>query len=53
MGPDFRQQMDEIAAYKNSKFLSSIIEVAPFPLIMIERGVNITLCEGNNRVNTC
>jgi hypothetical protein len=43
MGPDFRQQMDEIAAYRNSKLFSSIVTVVPLPLTIIERGVNNTL----------
>jgi hypothetical protein len=45
--------MDEIAAYINSKFLSSIIIVLPSPLSNKERGVNIIFNVGNNRVNTC
>jgi hypothetical protein len=53
MGPLFRQQMDEIAAYRNSKFLSSIEIVFPLPLKKSERGKILTLNSGNRRVNTC
>jgi hypothetical protein len=45
--------MDEIAAYKNSKFRSSmVIGVSP-PININERGVITTLREGNNKVKTC
>jgi hypothetical protein len=53
IGPVFKQQMDEIAAYKNSKLLSSIIILAPLLEIIIERGVNIIFDDGNNKVITC
>jgi hypothetical protein len=52
MGPVFKQQMDEIAAYNGSKLLSSIVIVLPPPLKIIERGVNITLNFGSNKVRT-
>jgi hypothetical protein len=45
--------MDEIAAYKNSKLFSSIVTDTSFPLTINERGVNIVLHDGNNKVNTC
>jgi hypothetical protein len=52
MGPVLRQQMDEIAAYNGSKLLSSITVVLPLPLIINERGVNITLLFGNKSIKT-
>jgi hypothetical protein len=45
--------MDEIAAYKNSKFRSSIMVDFPSFKKIKERGVKVTLHEGNNKVNTC
>jgi hypothetical protein len=45
--------MDEIAAYINSKFLSSITSVFPSPLNNKVLGVNTACNFGNNRVNTC
>jgi hypothetical protein len=45
--------MDEIAAYKNSKFPSSIVIGCSPPVNNIERGVNTAFNVGNNKVKTC